>query len=338
MKIRKQTLTALLVALLIILIGNFPLPYYVSKPGMALELSDVIAVENGSEARGDFMLTTIRLGKANIYSYFMSKIHPYYLLEPEEAVRPDDESDEEYRVRQLYMMETSQENALQVAFARSGNKYEVQYNGIYVLAVLERGPADGILQPGDRIVAVDDREINRAEDFTTYVQSRQAGEVIELTLIRDDVERKESLTLQFLPQIGKPGIGISLVEDKEVTTDPAVKINTEDIGGPSAGLMFALEIYNQLVAEDITRGYRIAGTGTISPDGTVGPIGGIGQKIVAADEAGAEIFFAPNEQGREGSDYELAADTARDINSEMIIVPVDTFDDALEFLRSLTEK
>lgn len=96
----------------------------------------------------------------------------------------------------------------------------------------------------------------------------------------------------------KPGIGIVLVEDKDVKTNPEVKINTEQIGGPSAGLMFSLEIYNQLVEEDITKGYRIAGTGMISSDGTVGPIGGIEQKIVAADREGAEIFLHQMKMGR----------------------------------------
>ena len=78
---------------------------------------------------------------------------------------------------------------------------------------------------------------------------------------------------------------------------PKVTVKTDEIGGPSAGFMFSLEIYNQLTEEDLTKGYQIAGTGTIDADGTVGPIGGIEQKIVAADKAGAEFFFAPNEKG-----------------------------------------
>ena len=81
-------------------------------------------------------------------------------------------------------------------------------------------------------------------------------------------------------------------------------MNTEEIGGPSAGFMFSLEIYNQLTKEDLTKGYEIAGTGTISPDGTVGRIGGIEQKIIAADKAGADIFLAPNENGEKDSNYQ----------------------------------
>jgi PDZ domain-containing protein len=99
--------------------------------------------------------------------------------------------------------------------------------------------------------------------------------------------------------------------------------------------MFSLEIYNQLIKEDLTRGYQIAGTGTINTEGTVGRIGGIEQKIVAADNAGAEIFFAPNENDAKDSNYKAAAATAKDIETDMKIVPVDTFDDAVEYLRNL---
>ena len=87
---------------------------------------------------------------------------------------------------------------------------------------------------------------------------------------------------------------------------PKVTVHSDEIGGPSAGFMFSLEIYNQLTKEDLTKGYKIAGTGTISTDGTVGKIGGIEQKVVAADKAGAEIFFAPNENGEKNSNYQNA--------------------------------
>ena len=117
-----------------------------------------------------------------------------------------------------------------------------------------------------------------------------------------------------------------------------MKIDAHKIGGPSAGLMFTLEIYNQLVKEDITKGHEIAGTGTINEKGEVGPIGGISQKVVAAHNAGAEIFFAPNENGKEKSNYKDAVKTAKDINTKMKIIPVDTLDDALMYLDKMSEK
>ncbi|MBA1395155.1 peptidase, partial [Lactobacillus sp. XV13L] len=94
----------------------------------------------------------------------------------------------------------------------------------------------------------------------------------------------------------KPGLGISLVDHVQVHTQPNVKINAGDIGGPSAGLMFSLQIYTQLTHQNLTKGRIIAGTGTISPHGKIGPIGGIDKKVYAANREHAKVFFAPNDQ------------------------------------------
>ena len=133
----------------------------------------------------------------------------------------------------------------------------------------------------------------------------------------------------------KVGIGIQLVTNEEIETVPPVKIKSGNIGGPSAGLMFSLEIYNQLTEEDITKGHYIAGTGEIDYDGRVKRIGGIDKKVVAADKEGIEIFFAPNEEGASDSNYQEAKATAEKIKTDMKIIPVDTFDDALTYLENL---
>ncbi|HBI05097.1 MAG TPA: peptidase, partial [Paenibacillaceae bacterium] len=116
----------------------------------------------------------------------------------------------------------------------------------------------------------------------------------------------------------------------------------EKIGGPSAGLMFTLEIMNQVSKTDLTKGYRIAGTGEMLPDGTVGRIGGIEHKIIAAAEEGVDIFFAPNDHLPLGvknrTNYEEAVETAKKINTNMKIVPVSTVDDAIKYLETLQPK
>ena len=144
-----------------------------------------------------------------------------------------------------------------------------------------------------------------------------------------------------------PGIGISYTADKKVETTPVVHINSEDIGGPSAGLMFTLEILNQLLPEDITKGYNIAGTGEMGPDGTVGRIGGIDLKVIAADNKDMEIMFAPDDDIDPTilannpdltSNYEEALKSAKKIGTKMKIVPVKTIDDALAYLDQLEPK
>jgi Lon-like protease len=200
-------------------------------------------------------------------------------------------------------------------------------------------PADGKLLPGDRIIKIDDRTFSSSAAFIDYVNEKQVGDAIKLSIERNDSPKEVTISVAPYPQYpSKKGVGIELVEDKEIIVKPEVKVNTDEIGGPSAGLMFSLEIYNQLTKEDLTRGYDIAGTGTITADGIVGPIGGIEQKIVAADKVGAEIFFAPNENGEENSNYIAAVKTAKDIKTKMKIVPIDTFDEAVEYLVKLTPK
>lgn len=339
--LRKKISIGAVVLLAIFLIGGmyYSLPYYVSKPGMAKELAPIISVENGYKEKGNFMLTTIRMGRANIYSYLEAKIRKYEEIYPLETILYHKETEEEYNVRQLHMMAASKLNAIEVAYRKAGLPVTYDYKGIYVMQVLPDMPAAGKLKAGDRVFKVDGHEFPSSQEFIDYVGKKQSGDQVTLTFSRNKQTKTADLILkQFKDQPDKVGIGISLVDDKEIVVDPKVTVNTSDIGGPSAGLMFTLEIYNQLTEEDLTKGYQIAGTGTIEVDGTVGPIGGIEQKIVAADKAGAEFFLAPNEKGAKGSNYRAAIKTARDINTKMKIVPVDTFDDAVKYLEKLPQK
>ncbi|MCM3706167.1 MULTISPECIES: SepM family pheromone-processing serine protease [Cytobacillus] len=335
MRSKFYTRSFLILAVILVASSFYYLPYYVSKPGMAKELEPIIEVENGYEEQGSFMLTTVRMGRANIYAYMAAKFSKYQELYPVEEIRAENETDEEYNVRQLHMMATSKLAAIETAYKKAGLPIHYLYNGVYVLNVRPDMPADGKLQAGDRIFKVDGREFESSEEFISAVSNKQEGSKITLTFERQDKTIETSIPLKTLEETGKPGVGITLVDDKEIKVEPAVNIDSEAIGGPSAGLMFSLEIYNQLIKEDLTGGYKIAGTGTINSEGTVGRIGGIEQKIVAADKAGAEIFLAPNENGAEDSNYNAAAATARDIKTDMKIVPVDTFDDAVEYLRNL---
>lgn len=339
--LRKKIFMGSFVLILLLLIGGmyYTLPYYVTEPGMAKALAPIIKVDNGYQEKGNFMLTTVRMGKANIYSYLEAKMNKYDEIYPEDEILGKTETEEEYNLVQLQMMNGAKLNAIDVAYRKAGIPVHYNYKGIYVMEVLPGMPADGVLKPGDRIFKVDGHSFPSSQEFIDYVGKKRAGDKVTFTYMRDKSQKTASLALKpFKDAPKKIGIGISLVDDKDIVVDPKVKINTADIGGPSAGLMFSLEIYNQLTKEDLTKGYQIAGTGTIDVNGIVGPIGGIEQKIVAADKAGAEIFFAPNEKGAKNSNYRAAVKTASDIHSKMKIVPVDTFDEAISYLEKLPKK
>jgi len=336
---KKYFFRSFFIAAIVLIASSFYyLPYYVSKPGMAKELAPIVNVENGYDEKGNFMLTTVRMGRANVYSYAFAKLSNYQEIFPLEVIKSKEETDEEYNVRQLHLMASSKFYAIETAYKKAGIPIQYEYKGVFVLNIMSEMPADGKLKAGDRIFKVDEHEFESSAQFIDYVSSKSEGEEVKFTFERNKEISEVSLKLKVLKQTGKVGVGISLVDDKEIIVDPTVSIESKDIGGPSAGLMFSLEIYNQLVEEDLTRGYQIAGTGTIDSDGNVGQIGGIEQKIVAADNAGADIFLAPDENGAADSNYEAAVKTAKDIKTKMEIVPVNTFDDAIEYLQNLKEK
>lgn len=336
---RNYYVRSFVIALIILMAASFyQLPYYVSKPGIAKELSPIITVEDGYDEAGSFMLTTVRMGRANIYAYLSAKFSDYEEIHELEDIRREDETDEEYNVRQLHLMASSKLSAIEVAYKKAGLPVHYDYKGVYVLNVLPSMPADGKLKPADRITELDGNEFASSEEFIKAVSEKQPGDSVILTYERNGNSGEAELILAKLPNSDRAGVGITLVDDKEITVDPEVTIDSKDIGGPSAGFMFSLEIYNQLTEIDYTKGHQIAGTGTIDGEGNIGRIGGIEQKIVAADNAGADIFFAPNENGAADSNYLAAVKVAEDIKTNMKIVPVDTFDDAIAYLEKLKEK
>ena len=333
---RKLYISSFAAILLVIVSAFYTLPYYVTKPGMAKELEPIIEVEGGDEAAGSFMLTTVRIGKANIYGYMMAKWSKYQEIFTEEEIKPNDESDEEYNMMQLHMMDGAKNHAVKIAYEKAGEKVETQYLGIYVLGVIDGMPAADVLKPGDQITGLDGKRFGSSQEFMKYIAEKKQGEKVSVTYKSGGEEKTAELTLKaFKDEPDRAGLGISLEDYTQIKTERDISIDTDQIGGPSAGFMFSLEIYNQLTEGDLTAGYQIAGTGTMNEDGTIGPIGGIHQKVVAADKAGADIFFAPNEKGVKDSNYRVAAAAAEDIGSKMKIVPVDTFDEAVDYLSRL---
>ncbi|GEL08629.1 SepM family pheromone-processing serine protease [Salisediminibacterium halotolerans] len=330
----------------LIAVNFIQLPYYFTVPGDAKTLNEVIEVEDGSEYEGSFMLTTIRMGQANTVNYIWSFFSDERELLHENEVRPEGESDEDYHHRQMMMMDGSQETAIVVAFNYTDIDAEFENHGVLVTQIIEGMDAEEKLESGDRIIEIENEEIINVENMMSILADYEIGDEIALTLERGEnrdnsEEVSLDITIEAFPEemaagSGEGGLGIMYpVTDRELVTDRDIHIDSEDIGGPSAGLMFSLEIYNQLTEDDVTKGRHIAGTGSITEDGEVGQIGGTHQKVYAADNAGADAFFAPSGNGEAGSNYSIAVETAEKIGTDMDIVAIDTFEDALDYLDSL---
>lgn len=345
---RKPMLFLLILALLSSL-AFYPMESYISKPGGAYELSPFVEVEGGDEDdEGEMSLLTISLAKATPLTYVYAKMVDNQKIYKANQIRNKDENEKEYSIRQLKLMSDSQFNAITVAYDRANKPYTVINNGIFIFNVLKDSAADGILEPGDKIIGMDNLSDLTEMKLKNYLNGKAEGDIVHLTVEREGEKLDREVTLKSIPGIlNKPSIGVSYTEDKKVETTPVVHVNAEDIGGPSAGLMFTLEILNQLLPEDISKGYNIAGTGEMNPDGTVGRIGGIDLKVIAADRKGIDIMFAPDDDIDPSilvnnpnltSNYKEALKSAKKIGTTMKIVPVKTVDDALKYLEQLEIK
>lgn len=320
-----------------------PIPFYIEKPGSAFGLDDMVAIDGEiSDDPGEFYITTVAIQQATPLTAFTS-ILPYRDLLTERELFGEMTDFAEYDVIQNYYMESSSNTAIQVAFDAADLDYDLVYNGVYVLQIIEGSTFNGILKVGDTVKAVNQNHFQSSKEFIDYVSQLEVGDTIEIEFEREGVTQSAVGDLIQL-ETGATGIGIGLVDNSSLVTDPHVEIHSEGIGGPSAGLMFSLQILNQLTDDDILGSHKVAGTGTIAPDGTVGRIGGIAKKIIAADEEGATYFFAPDDEipaeiteefpGIQ-SNYAEAVEAAKDIGTDMEVVPVKTFEDALDFLNSL---
>ncbi|MFD1706035.1 SepM family pheromone-processing serine protease [Siminovitchia sediminis] len=317
-----------------------PTPFYVFQPGSVEELSSKVTVEEGKkEEQGNLYLTTVLSMKAsNIYYLAYGLLAPHADIQRSYSVKGE-RTDREYQRWLEYLMESSQENAVTAGLKAAGEEVQVLPRGMIVRSISENSKAKGSIETGDILQRVDDRRIENIQDIHGYLQEKEAGDTVKVQLIRDDKERVEEVELIPLPgSASQPGIGIGLEEYVEVRTDKKVNIHAGEIGGPSAGLMFSLEIYRQLKEEDVTKGYEIAGTGTIDRDGNVGQIGGIAEKIAAVDQANMDIFFCPKDVHPYDTNEKEVKSEAEKYGYDVEIVPVQTLEEAIRYLNSLPPK
>jgi len=328
----------------------YRLDAYIMKPGSAYDVSKFVTVENNhTENKGSMSLMTVAMQQATPFSYLWAKTQKYQKLMDINQVRNPLEDEEEYNVRQLKLMSDSQFNAKYIAFQKAGLQTTIHFDGVFVLNVLDGGASDGLLKAGDEIIEVDGHKISNQQMLVDLLKPKELGDKATVKFIRNKNEQEVTITLKEIPRAEekRAGLGISYAESKSIETNPKVTMKTEDIGGPSAGLMFTLEILDQLLKEDLTKGYAVAGTGEMLVDGSVGRIGGIDYKVIAADRDGMEIFFAPDDEispelkakhPELESNYATAVKTAKEIGTKMKIVPVKTVYDAINYLKQLQPK
>jgi Lon-like protease len=247
-------------------------------------------------------------------------------LTPDDAVVPQSEIFSPGQNQQAVIQQDTQEmvGSQQDATAAALCFLNIKFTTLdKIQVVVKNDPAYGVLQPGDVITAVDGTAVGCNHSVVTMIRDRKPGAPVTLTILRKGVTK--TVTVKTKDVSGQPVVGVELGTPSYVFPF-TVKINIGQIGGPSAGMMFALAIIDKLTPDNLTGGRFIAGTGEIDPTGAVEPIGGIQQKMAGARDAGATIFLTPASN---------CSDTVGAVPSGLRIVKVSTLSQAVQALEAI---
>lgn len=334
---------ALTVALVVLLVITFlPTSYVIQRPGPVYNTLGTTESTQGTQVplisvdgaetfptAGALDLLTVQVvgNRERTPSWFelaTAWFDPSRAVLPIDKVFPDGETTEERQEQSAAMMVDSQKEATAAALTELGYDVEAM---LTVFAFTDDSASAGVLEEGDVILAADGETVMDAGGLREIVNEAE-GEPVELTIIRDGEEQSVSITPKQSEVDGESLwlLGITLTNDFEFPIDVTIQLN--NVGGPSAGMMFALGIIDTLTPGELNGGETVAGTGTIAADGVVGAIGGIRQKMWGAVGAGAEWFLAPEANCDEVVGY---------VPDGLRVFSVADLDDALDVLEAVRE-
>lgn len=340
---RRVGMIVVLVALVIgLILAIAPAPYVIEKPGPAyntLGSSDVVGTSEDDSTSTQLidisgetvyptegsldLLTVSRLGNPENRPNWLSVLKAW--LTPSEAVVPIDKayppnvSTEQQEQQSTVAMINSQNDAIAAALTHLDYSYP---SAVTVMSLIENSPAEGNLEPEDQIFSVNGLPVESIQALRDALKSNGAGNEAAIGVIRDGEEVEVPVTPEAAGDAVVVGVNVKMEYDFPFE----VRIQLDKVGGPSAGMMFALGIIDKLTPGALQGGEDVAGTGTIDPSGLVGPIGGIRQKLYGAQDAGVEWFLAPSANCDEVTGH---------IPDGLTVFSVETLDDSLAALEAI---
>lgn len=318
------------IALLSVVVVYFAFFYripdlYITKPGPVADAMEMVSVaDHTSKSDSEILVTTVKREQGTVFKLIRALIHPYQNLTKErqnyETVKQDS------RDVQRAFMENSKQTAVMEAHRLAEKEKELDFVGIRVMNINRDVQNLNSLRINDVILSINGEAVTPSA-LALLPQKLRAART-ELVVAREG--NKQELSI---PRITRSGYLLNGV--LAVTANESISINSKGFGGPSAGAMLTLSVYQQITGQDLLNGRTVAGTGTIETNGSVGLVGGIPQKVYAAHNSQADIFFVPylgNEEGTFSTNYFEARKVAEDIQTEMKIVPVGDMADIIEYL------
>lgn len=324
-KIIRENIGFFITWIVVLLLFFVDTPYLIYTPGSYIDLGTRLDADTDNKTSGTFGMAYVSVVKASPIFIGISYLNKNWDLISKDKVKYDDETLKDAEKRDKISMEEAVSNAKITAFKEASGTYNID-DVHHIITYLDS--SDTELKLFDEIKSVDGITVNNLEDIRNVVATKEIGTKMNIEVMRN--EKLITVSSSVYEVEGRKILGISLTDVYDVTTSPEVEIKIKsNESGPSGGLMMSLSIYNSLVSEDISKGKKIIGTGTIDVDGNVGEIGGVKYKLIGAVKNKADIFLCPKEN------YEEAVKVANDNNYNIKIVAVSALKEAIEELEKL---
>jgi PDZ domain-containing protein len=317
-----------LLAIVVLALWILPSDSYIFLPDRAHPVAPLVQIAGRKhvDERGGIYFVDVFVRKASWLERLFPSLRDGATIVPASAVVPPGTSEKTRQREDRQAMTRSQDVAAAVALRAAGYKVRAKPTGVLVDQVVEGAPAARKLEGGDVILSVDGRKILTPAQLRRAIGSRPTGSTLTIVVRRGRTLKAVKVRSTTDPQVpGRPVIGVIVTQDARIELPLSVKINAGNVGGPSAGLAFALDVLDQL-GRDVGHGQRVAATGEIELDGSVAPIGGVRQKTIGVRKTGIRVFLVP--AGENAAEARRYADGVR-------IVPVKNFQQALRALATL---
>lgn len=303
-------------------------PYFLITPGGTFDITSKISVpDDMRRPAGHMAFAAVYEQEARWAEVAHAKLFGQAEWVPAADIRPPGTTQQQVNDTNKRLIDESKPVAAVVALRAAGYDVQITGQGAQVESVISGMPAEGVLRQGDIIVAVDGQPVDTTTALIETVRRHNVGDHVTLTVHRGDQTLELDVGTRESPsEPGRPVVGVTVsTYAYDVRLPFPVDVQSDNVGGPSAGFMFALGILDAVTDGDLTRGYYLVGTGTLGADGTVGPIGGAAEKALAAEQDGAQIFLVPRQN---------EAEATRWVHS-LRVVPIDRFEDAVHYLCGL---
>jgi len=330
-KVPKTVWSLIIVVVSIMPFGLMKTDYYFMAPGPPYQWDIEIEGAEFYDYEGNLYQLTVRRDEANYFTYIWAKVDNSVDLYSREVILPKGVTPQELSEISMQNMKTSENVAIAVALDSLDYEIETQGDGVLVVGILDDSPVAGKLLKEDLITSINNEEIKSTTEFIALLRTYEIGDIVSIGIIREGIKKSiETKLIEHIDYENEPMVGfLASTPNQRFVFPISIDIDTGNVGGPSAGLMMALNVYNSLIENDITNGIKVAGTGTIEIDGSVGPVGGVKQKVIAAKNAGASLILVPTANFNDIKSY---------IDDDTNIVPVDTFKHSLEVISEYSSR